>query len=64
MLSQLPGYRVVMSPQEANVVLDRVDLLYGRPTPRPAHLYRPFDPSHDPSNTEVNHIQLVPKAGR
>jgi peptidase M15-like protein len=26
-------------------------------------LYRPFDPSDDPGNTEVNHIQLIPKAG-
>jgi peptidase M15-like protein len=26
-------------------------------------LYRPFDPSGDPNNTEVNHIQLIPKAG-
>jgi hypothetical protein len=26
-------------------------------------LYRPFDPSDDPNNTEVNHIQLIPKAG-
>jgi hypothetical protein len=26
-------------------------------------LYRPFDPSDDPTNTEVNHIQLIPKAG-
>ncbi len=25
-------------------------------------LYRPFDPSDDPNNTEVNHIQLTPKA--
>ena len=26
-------------------------------------LYRPFDPSDDPSNSEVNHIQLIPAAG-
>jgi hypothetical protein len=26
-------------------------------------LYRPFDPSGDPNNTEVNHIQLIPMAG-
>ncbi len=26
-------------------------------------LYRPFDPSDDPNNTEVNHIQLIPKDG-
>ncbi len=26
-------------------------------------LYRPFDPSDDPSNTEVNHIQLIPAGG-
>jgi hypothetical protein len=26
-------------------------------------LYRPFDPSDDPNNTEVNHIQLVPSGG-
>jgi Peptidase M15 len=26
-------------------------------------LYRPFDPSDDPNNTEVNHIQLIPRAG-
>ncbi len=26
-------------------------------------LYRPFDPSDDPNNTEVNHLQLIPKAG-
>lgn len=26
-------------------------------------LYRPFDPSDDPTNTEVNHIQLIPNAG-
>jgi hypothetical protein len=26
-------------------------------------LYRPFDPSDDPDNTEVNHIQLIPAAG-
>jgi hypothetical protein len=26
-------------------------------------LYRPFDPSDDPNNTEVNHVQLIPKAG-
>jgi hypothetical protein len=26
-------------------------------------LYRPFDPSDDPNNTEVNHIQLIPAAG-
>jgi Peptidase M15 len=26
-------------------------------------LYRPFDPTDDPDNTEVNHIQLIPKAG-
>lgn len=26
-------------------------------------LYRPFDPSGDPSNTEVNHIQLIPASG-
>jgi hypothetical protein len=23
-------------------------------------LYRPFDPSDDPNNTEVNHVQLIP----
>ena len=27
-------------------------------------LDRPFDPSDDPGNTEVNHIQLIPSAGR
>jgi hypothetical protein len=26
-------------------------------------LYRPFDPSGDPSNSEVNHIQLIPAGG-
>jgi Peptidase M15 len=26
-------------------------------------LYRPFDPSDDPANSEVNHIQLVPAGG-
>jgi hypothetical protein len=26
-------------------------------------LYRPFDPSDNPSNTEVNHIQLIPSGG-
>jgi Peptidase M15 len=26
-------------------------------------LYRPFDPSGDPNNTEVNHLQLIPAAG-
>jgi Peptidase M15 len=26
-------------------------------------LYRPFDPSGDPTNTEVNHIQLIPAGG-
>jgi Peptidase M15 len=26
-------------------------------------LYRPFDPSDDPSNSEVNHIQLIPSSG-
>lgn len=26
-------------------------------------LYRPFDPSDDPNNTEVNHIQLLASAG-
>ncbi len=26
-------------------------------------LYRPFDPSDDPTNTEVNHIQLIPSGG-
>jgi Peptidase M15 len=26
-------------------------------------LYRPFDPSGDPNNSEVNHIQLIPAAG-
>jgi hypothetical protein len=26
-------------------------------------LYRPFDPSGDPTNSEVNHIQLIPAAG-
>lgn len=26
-------------------------------------LYRPFDPSDDPDNTEVNHIQLIPAGG-
>ncbi len=26
-------------------------------------LYRPFDPSDSPANTEVNHIQLIPSSG-
>ncbi len=26
-------------------------------------LYRPFDPSDDPNNTEVNHVQLIPSSG-
>jgi hypothetical protein len=26
-------------------------------------LYRPFDPSDDPNNTEVNHLQLIPAGG-
>jgi hypothetical protein len=26
-------------------------------------LYRPFDPSDDPNNSEVNHIQLIPSSG-
>lgn len=26
-------------------------------------LYRPFDPSDDPANTEVNHVQLIPHGG-
>jgi len=26
-------------------------------------LYRPFDPSDDPGNTEVNHIQVIPSGG-
>jgi hypothetical protein len=26
-------------------------------------LYRPFDPSDDPNNSEVNHIQLIPQNG-
>ena len=26
-------------------------------------LYRPFDPSDNPGNTEVNHIQLIPSSG-
>jgi hypothetical protein len=26
-------------------------------------LYRPFDPSDDPDNTEVNHVQLIPTGG-
>ena len=26
-------------------------------------LYRPFDPSDNPDNTEVNHIQLIPSGG-
>jgi len=26
-------------------------------------LYRPFDPSDDPDNTEVNHVQLIPHGG-
>jgi hypothetical protein len=26
-------------------------------------LYRPFDPSDDPNNTEVNHIQVIPTGG-
>ncbi|MFZ0040359.1 MAG: hypothetical protein WAK93_03565, partial [Solirubrobacteraceae bacterium] len=26
-------------------------------------LYRPFDPSDDPGNTEVNHVQLIPGSG-
>jgi hypothetical protein len=27
------------------------------------NLYRPFDPSDDPGNSEVNHIQLIPSGG-
>ena len=26
-------------------------------------LYRPFDPTDDPGNTEVNHVQLIPHGG-
>jgi hypothetical protein len=26
-------------------------------------LYRPFDPTDDPGNTEVNHVQLIPNGG-
>lgn len=26
-------------------------------------LYRPFDPSNDPNNAEVNHVQLIPAGG-
>ena len=26
-------------------------------------LYRPFDPSDNPDNTEVNHVQLLPSSG-
>jgi peptidase M15-like protein len=26
-------------------------------------LYRPFDPSDDPNNSEVNHVQLIPVGG-
>ena len=26
-------------------------------------LYRPFDPSDNPNNTEVNHVQLIPNGG-
>ena len=26
-------------------------------------LYRPFDPSDDPGNTEVNHVQMIPAGG-
>jgi hypothetical protein len=26
-------------------------------------LYRPFDPTDDPNNTEVNHVQLIPSGG-
>ena len=26
-------------------------------------LYRPFDPSDDPGNSEVNHVQLIPSSG-
>ena len=26
-------------------------------------LYRPFDPSDDPGNSEVNHVQLIPRGG-
>jgi hypothetical protein len=26
-------------------------------------LYRPFDPSDNPGNTEVNHVQLIPSSG-
>jgi Peptidase M15 len=26
-------------------------------------LYRPFDPSGDPNNSEVNHVQLIPAGG-
>ena len=27
------------------------------------NLYRPFDPSDNPNNSEVNHIQLIPRGG-
>jgi uncharacterized protein YcbK (DUF882 family) len=27
------------------------------------NLYRPFDPSDDPGNSEVNHVQLIPNGG-
>lgn len=27
-------------------------------------LYRPFDPSDDPNNTEVNHLQMIPSGGQ
>jgi hypothetical protein len=27
------------------------------------NLYRPFDPSNDPNNSEVNHVQLIPSGG-
>jgi Peptidase M15 len=27
------------------------------------NLYRPFDPSDDPNNSEVNHVQLIPSGG-
>jgi hypothetical protein len=29
----------------------------------PFGLYRPFDPSGDPNNSEVNHMELIPAAG-
>ena len=37
------------------VVIGRASARYG--------LYRPFDPSDDPGNSEVNHIQLIPSSG-